>query len=98
MDNRPEMGGATAHPTGATLALGDPSVSLNALGGLESGHRQEVTPILDLRVVGAWLALGHVAGASAATGCEQDNDRQSAPPHHRGSTAPTACPVACLGA
>ena len=33
MDNRPEMGGATAHPTGATLDLGDPSVSLNALGG-----------------------------------------------------------------
>ena len=98
MDNRPEMGGATAHPTGATLALGDPSVSLNALGGLESGHQQEVIPVLDLRVVGARLALGHVAGASAVTGCEQDNGRQSAPLHLRGSTAPTACPVACLGA
>ena len=61
IDNRPEMGGATAHPTGATLALGDPSVSLNASGGLESGHRQEVTAILDLRVVGVWLAPGHVA-------------------------------------
>ena len=66
MDNRPEMGGATAHPTGATLALGDPSVSLNAWGGgLESGHQQEAIPVLDLREVGAWLALGHVAGASA---------------------------------
>ena len=33
MESRPEMGGATVHPTGATLALGDPSVSLNAMGG-----------------------------------------------------------------
>ena len=33
MQSRPEMGGATAHPTGATLASGDPPVSLNALGG-----------------------------------------------------------------
>ena len=98
MDNRPEMGGATAHPTGATLALGDPSVSLNAWGGgLESGHQQEAIPVLDLREVGAWLALGHVAGASAVTGCEQDNGRQSTPLHRRGSTVPTACPAACLG-
>ena len=29
----PEMGSAIAHPTGANLALGDPSVSLNAMGG-----------------------------------------------------------------
>ena len=28
----PEMGGPTAHPTGATLALGDPPRSLNAPG------------------------------------------------------------------
>ena len=33
MESWPEMGGATAHQTGATLALGDPSVSLNATGG-----------------------------------------------------------------
>ena len=33
MESWPEMGSATAHPTGATLALGDPSVSLNAMGG-----------------------------------------------------------------
>ena len=30
MESWPEMGGATVHPTGATLPLGDPSVSLNA--------------------------------------------------------------------
>ena len=28
-----EICSTTAHPTGATLALGDPSVSLNAMGG-----------------------------------------------------------------
>ena len=33
MESWPEMGSTTAHPTGATLALGDPSVSLNAMGG-----------------------------------------------------------------
>ena len=33
MESWPEMGSATAHPTGVTLALGDPSVSLNAMGG-----------------------------------------------------------------
>ena len=34
MESWLEMGSATAHPTGATLALGDPSVSLNAMGGV----------------------------------------------------------------
>ena len=97
IDNRLEMGGATARPTGATLALGDPSVSLNASEGFESGHQQEAIPVLDLKEVGAWLALGHVAGANAVTGCGQDNGRQSAPLHRRGSTSPTACPAACLG-
>ena len=33
MESWPEMGSATAHPTGVTLALGDLSVSLNAMGG-----------------------------------------------------------------
>ena len=36
MESRPEMGGATAHPTGATLASGDPPVSLNAVEGLRA--------------------------------------------------------------
>ena len=31
--NWPVMGGPTAHPTGVTLALGDPPNSLNAPGG-----------------------------------------------------------------
>ena len=33
MESWPEMGSTTAHPTGVTLALGDPSVSLSAMGG-----------------------------------------------------------------
>ena len=42
----PEMGGATAHPTGATLALGDPSVSLNAPQRSWSCHRPQGVPTL----------------------------------------------------
>ena len=48
------MGGATAHPTGATLASGDPPVSLNAIGGLESCHLLEVAPRLGLLEL-VWL-------------------------------------------
>ena len=33
IESWPDIGSATAHPTGATLALGDPSLSLNAIGG-----------------------------------------------------------------
>ena len=46
MQSRPEMGGATAHPTGANLASGDPPISLNAMGGLESRHSLVVALIL----------------------------------------------------
>ena len=34
MESRPEMGGATAHPTGATLAPGDSSVKFKCNGGM----------------------------------------------------------------
>ena len=50
------MGGATAHPTGATLASGDPPVSLNAMGGLESCHSPEAAPRLGLLEL-VWLTL-----------------------------------------
>ena len=69
MESWPEMGRATAHPTGATLALGDPSVSLNAMGGLESYHRLEEAPVHGL-MVAAWLALEPVALTGAVTACE----------------------------
>ena len=88
------MGGATAHPTGATLASGDPPVSLNAMGGLGSCHL--LVGALTLGLVGAFLLA--LASASVATACEQGSDKQSAPPHRRGSTLPAACPVACPGA
>ena len=55
MVSRPEMGGATVHPTGATLASGDPPVSLNAMRGLESCHLLVGALRLDL-VAAAWLA------------------------------------------
>ena len=54
IQSRPEMGGATAHPTGATLASGDPPVSLNAMGGLESYHSPVEVPIFGLAGA-AWL-------------------------------------------
>ena len=71
MESRPEMGGATAHPTGATLASGDPPVSLNAMGGLGSCHL--LVGALTLGLVGAfWLAL---ASASVATALQQRASR-----------------------
>ena len=87
------MGGATAHPTGATLASGDPPVSLNAMGGFESCHSLEVAPRLGLLEL-VWLipALADVAAV-----CGQGSGRQSGLPRHRGSTLPAVCPVACPG-
>ena len=88
------MGGATAHPTGATLASGDPPVSLNARVGFESCHLLEAAPGL------AWLGLFWPIPASAgvAVVCERDIGRQSGLPRHKGSTLPAACPAAYPGA
>ena len=85
------MGGATAHPTGATLASGDPPVSLNAMGGLESCHLPEAAPRLGLLEL-VWLTP---ALADVAAVCERGSGRQSGLPRHRGSTLPAACPGAC---
>ena len=82
----PEMGGATAHPTGATLALGDPSVSLNAPQRSLSCHRLQGVPIL-APWAAVWLALVLVAAAGAVTEFGQDSGMRSAPLHRRGSTA-----------
>ena len=82
----PEMGDATAHPTGATLALGDPSVSLNAPQRSRSCHRPQGVPIL-APWAAVWLALVPVAAAGTATEFGQDSGMRSAPLHHRGSTA-----------
>ena len=94
MQSRPEMGGATVHPTGATLASGDPPVSLNAMGGLGSCHLLVVAPILG-QLEAAWPVP---ASAGVATVCGQSSGRRSAPLHRRGSTSPAVCPGACPGA
>ena len=86
----PEMGGATARPTGATLALGDPSVSLNAPQRSLSRHRLQGVPILGPWAA-VWLALVPVAAAGAATEFGQDSGTQSAHLRHRGSTAEAFC-------
>ena len=80
----PVMGGPTAHPTGVTLALGDPPRSLNApLGSpgclLARGAREP----------GLWV--GHerfprlVAATSAAAESERGSDRRSSLLHRIGS-------------
>ena len=86
----PEMGGATAHPTGATLALGDPSVSLNAPQRSLGYHRRQGVLVL-APWVAVWLVLVPVAAAGAATEFGQDSGMRSAPLHHRGSTAVAFC-------
>ena len=81
----PEMGGPTAHPTGATLALGDPPKSLNAPEEGLVYHLVRGAPGF-VPWVGLWRFLAPVAAACVAIGCGQGSDRQSGPPHHRGST------------
>ena len=81
----PVMGGPTAHPTGATLALGDPPRSLNASG-------ESLGYLLRRGAPGfvPWVGLEPfpvpAAAASAAVMYGQGSDRQSDPPHHRGNT------------
>ena len=80
----PVMGGPTAHPTGATLALGDPPRSLNApeesLGYLLRRGAPGFVP---------WVGLEQfpvpAVAASAAVWYGQGSDRRSDPPHHRGN-------------
>ena len=80
----PVMGGPTAHPTGATLALGDPPRSLNAsgesLGYLPGWKAQGFVP---------WMGLEQfpvpAVTAGVAAMCGQGSDRRSDPPHHRGN-------------
>ena len=78
------MGGPTAHPTGVTLALGDPPNSLNAPGGslgyLSGQGAQGFVP---------WVVLERVPGPVVATGAAvaygRDSGMRSGLPHHRGS-------------
>ena len=80
----PVMGGPTAHPTGVTLALGDPPRSLNAPGGslgyLPGRGVQGPVPL----VVLAWFPVP-VGVVSAAAMYGRGSCMQSSLPHHRGS-------------
>ena len=82
----PEMGGPTVHPTGATLALGDPLKSLNAPERGRGYHLLRGAPGL-VPWVALWRFPAPVAAACAAIGYEQGSDMQSGPPSRRGSTA-----------
>ena len=86
----PEMGGPTAHPTGATLALGDPPKSLNVLGRGQGYHLLQGVPGF-APWVAFWLVPAPVAAAGAATEFGQGSGTQSGLPRHRGSTAGAFC-------
>ena len=84
------MGGPTAHPTGVTLALGDPSRCLNAPGGSTG-----CCLVQEAREPDLWV--GHerfpgLAGAtSAAAESERRSDRQSGLTHRIGSSVEASC-------
>ena len=88
--NWPVMGGPTVHPTGVTLALGDPPRSLNAPGG-------SLGCFLPQEAREPGLSVGHerfpglVGAISAAEGSERGSDMQSDPPHRIGSSGETSC-------
>ena len=90
------MGGPRVHPTGATLALGDPPRSLNAPGGC-LGY------LLWLGVPGPApeVGLGQspvlVAATDAAIWYGQGSDKQSDPLRHKGSIEEAFYPAAALG-
>ena len=89
------MGGPTAHPTGVTLALGDPPNSLNtpgwSLGYLPEQGAQGFVP---------WVVLERFPGLVVATGTaavyERDSDMRSGPPHRRGSIGEASYPAVCV--
>ena len=86
----PVMGGPTVHPTGVTLALGDPPRSLNAPGGSPGCLLAQ-----EAREPGLWVGHerfpGLVAATSIAAGSERGSDRQSALLHRIGSSVEASC-------
>ena len=89
----PEMGSPTAHPTGATLDLGDPPKSLNAPGRGRGYHLLQGAPGF-VPLLGLWRVPAPVAAACAAIEFGQGSGMQSGPPRRRGSTAVAFCPTA----
>ena len=88
------MGGPTAHPTGVTLASGDPSNSLTVRWG-ESGSRPwaEVAPGFVLEA-GRECELVLAGGVGAGGLGGPDSWRRSATLLHRGSSGEVVCPSA----
>ena len=86
----PVMGGPTAHPTGVTLALGDPPRNLNAPGGTPGCSLPQEAREPGLLVGYEWFP-GLVDATSAAAGRERGSDRRSDPLHRIGSSVQTSC-------
>ena len=88
----PVMGGPTSHPTGVTLATGDPSNSLTVRWG-ELGSRPQVVaaPVFVLEVVcGRWRVLAGGEGAGELEG--PGSWRRSVLPLRRGSSVAVVDP------
>ena len=92
----PEMGGPTAHPTGATLALGDPPKSLNAPEEGLGYHLARGAPGF-VPWVGLWRFLAPVAAAYVVIWYGQGSNRRGGPPRRRGSTAEASYLTAAFG-
>ena len=88
----PVMGGPTAHPTGVTLASGDPSNSLTVRWGeLGSRPQAEVAPVFVLEAVRErWLVLAGGGGAGELDG--PDSWRRNVLPLRRGSSGEVVNP------
>ena len=82
----PVMGGPTVHPTGVTLASGDPSNSLTVCWGeLGSRPRIAAAPVFVLEAVrGRWRSLADGEGAGELDG--PSSWRRSVLPLRRGSS------------
>ena len=91
--NWPVMGGPTAHPTGITLASGDPPNSLNAPGGSLGRFRllEAVQGLVLLEDLEQYLVLAGTVGAGGRS--ERGSGTQSDPPLHIGSSEEVFCPA-----
>ena len=93
----PVMGGPTAHPTGVTLASGDPPNSLNAPGGALTIFCSGKLKNLASR----WAARGFLwlAGAVSAEGQSgRGSGMQSGPLRRIGSSGETSFPAVGVAA
>ena len=88
--NWPVMGVPKAHPTGVTLALGDPPRSLNVPGGSPGCFLVLEAREPDL-LVGHERFPGLAGATSAAAESERGSDRRSGLLHRIGSSVEASC-------